>query len=218
MSSEIIPSKIIPLDQIDPKEAREYSTSRKRELLIQYRAQGWSYSRIAQALGVARSTIGNWAAELEAEIAQARALELEALQEEYYLLKAGRIEMLGGLLNELKAELQARDLSEISTDKLIELLLKVWSELKSEYVEVKPISDQQAAEISEWTESVQMSSKQIAGELQALWKRYQLGLLSEQEARQQAQILQLMLKAYEQAEIENKLEAIQAVLEERIEW
>lgn len=209
-------SKIIPLDQIQPDEARGYSTSKKRELLIQYRAEGWSYSRIAQALGVSRSTVGNWSAELEAEIAQARALELEALQEEYYLLKAGRIEMLGGLLKDLKAELQARDLSELGTDKLLELLLKVWSELKSEYVEVRPISDQQAAELNNWTESVQMSSEQIAGELQALWKRYQLGLLSDQEAKQQAHLLQLMLKAYDQAEIENKLEAIQAVLEERI--
>ena len=32
--------------------------------------------------------------------------------------------MLGGLLKDLKAELQARDLSELGTDKLLELLLK----------------------------------------------------------------------------------------------
>lgn len=144
---------IMHLEALDPEEAREYSTTKKRELLIQYRAEGWSYSRIAQALGVARSTVGNWAAELEAEIAQAKAIELERLQEEYYLLKSGRIEMLGELLNLLKEELHTRDLSEVSTDKLLELMLKVWEELKSEYVEVKPITDKQISDYKKLTQS-----------------------------------------------------------------
>ena len=62
---------------------------------VQLRAKGLPYVRIAERLGVAKSTLANWNAELEAEIASARAMELEALQEEFFLLKEGRITLLG---------------------------------------------------------------------------------------------------------------------------
>src|SRR3954447_13985466 len=90
---------------------------------IQLRAKGLPYVRIAERLGVAKSTLANWNAELEAEIASARAMELEALQEEYFLLKEGRITLLGEQLLRLRGELASRDLSGVSTDKLLELLL-----------------------------------------------------------------------------------------------
>jgi transposase-like protein len=62
---------------------------------VQLRAKGLSYIRIAERLGVAKSTLANWNADLEAEIASAKAMELEALQEEFFLLKEGRIKLLG---------------------------------------------------------------------------------------------------------------------------
>lgn len=60
-----------------------------------------------------------------------------------------------------------------------------------------------------------MNSKQIAQELSLIFKKYQLGLLSTEEAKEQTNILQAMLRAYEQAEIEQKLQTIEAVLEVR---
>ena len=47
---------------------------------VQLRAKGLPYVRIAERLGVAKSTLANWNAELEAQIASARAMELEALR------------------------------------------------------------------------------------------------------------------------------------------
>ena len=38
-------------------------------------------------------------------------------------------------------ELKQRDLSEVSTEKLIELALKVYGELKAEYLEPKPLAE-----------------------------------------------------------------------------
>ena len=66
----------------------------KQELkseFIELRAKGWSYIRIASRLKVSKSTLSNWRAELENEIASLKAMELEALYEEYFLVKEGRI-------------------------------------------------------------------------------------------------------------------------------
>ena len=103
--------------------------------------------RIAERLGVAKSTLANWNAELEAEIASARAMELEALQAEYFVLKEGRIKLLGEQLLRLRGELANRDLREVPTDKLLELLLRYQAALKEEFVEVRPLSDQEQARL-----------------------------------------------------------------------
>src|SRR5918993_4906422 len=91
---------------------------------VQLRAKGLPYVRIAERLGVAKSTLANWNADLEARIASARAMELEALQEEFFLLKEGRIRLLGEQLLRLRSELAGRDLADVPTDKLLDLLLK----------------------------------------------------------------------------------------------
>ena len=123
---------------------RPRSEQGKAELkadFVQLRAKGLPYVRIAERLGVAKSTLANWNAELEAQIASARAMELEALQEEFFLLKEGRIRLLGEQLQRLRQELANRDLSSVPTDKLLELLLKYQAALKEEFVEVRPLSD-----------------------------------------------------------------------------
>src|SRR4030042_1535261 len=67
----------------------------QKSRFIHLRAKGNSYARIAKELGVSKGTLVNWSAELETEIAQARSVELEVLQEEFFLLKEGRIRLLG---------------------------------------------------------------------------------------------------------------------------
>jgi transcriptional regulator with XRE-family HTH domain len=123
---------------------RPRSEQGKAELkanFVQLRAKGLPYLRIAERLGVAKSTLANWNAELEAQIASAKAMELEALQEEFFVLKEGRIRLLGEQLHRLRQELADRDLSSVPTDKLLELLLKYQAVLKEEFVEVRPLSD-----------------------------------------------------------------------------
>jgi len=56
------------------------------------------------------------------EISHLKALELEALQEEYFLTKEGKIKLLGEAVKKLKTELDKRDLSDVPTAKLYELL------------------------------------------------------------------------------------------------
>ena len=106
----------------------------QKSKFILLRAKGNSYSRIAEELGVSKGTLVNWNVELEAEIAQARSVELEALQEEFFLLKEGRIRLLGKQLKTIQAEIGKRDLSKVKTEKLLELQLRYFTELKGEYI------------------------------------------------------------------------------------
>ncbi len=181
---------------------------------VELRAKGWSYRRISSRLGVSKSTLANWSQELDAEIASLRAMELEGLQEQYYLLKEGRIRLLGGLLKKLRQEALSRDLSSLSTDKLLELLLKYQEALQAEYVEPRPISGQEIEKLKDRS-STGLDSQAIARELDSLLQRYKAGLLDAEQARDELALLLAILKAEEQAIMEKKLEAIEAVVESR---
>ena len=92
------------------------------EEFIILRAQGWSFDRIAKKLKTAKQTLINWSGTYSVEISHLKALELEALQEEYFLTKEGKIKLLGEAVKKLKTELDKRDLSDVPTAKLYELL------------------------------------------------------------------------------------------------
>lgn len=106
-----------------------------KERFIELRAKGWSFDKIAKELGKAKQTLIDWSKELKDEVANRKALELEALYETYYLLKENRLQTFGGLLNKIKEEVLSRDLSDVPTDKLLDLFLKYNSQIKEEIVE-----------------------------------------------------------------------------------
>ena len=103
-----------------------------KERFIQLRAQGWSFDKIAQELKTSKPTLIGWSKEFGMEIGNLQAIEMEALQEKYFLTKAKRIELFGKSLEKVKGELEKRDLSTVSTEKLYEVFLKVSGELKKE--------------------------------------------------------------------------------------
>jgi len=107
-----------------------------KERLIEMRAQGVSYDKIAQELNKSKQTLINWSNDLKEEIANRRALELEALYEKFYLLKEKRISLFGTILGRIKTELDNRDLEKIPTDKLFELFIKYYDLLKREFIEL----------------------------------------------------------------------------------
>jgi len=132
-------------------------------------------------------------------------MELEALQEEFFLLKEGRIRLVGEQLKAIQAEIGKRDLSEIKIDKLLELQLRYFGELKGEYVETG-----QRTRIGP-----KLNSNDIREELQSLLRRYQAGEINETQAKLEEAILQAMLKAIKQTELAAKLERLEAVIETR---
>lgn len=105
----------------------------KRLRFIELRALGKSLDSIGKEIGVSRQTLANWEKEHEEEIQNRRAMELDALEEMYWMKKQGRIELFGESLRRVREELELRDLSEVQTVKLLELELKLVTELKQEF-------------------------------------------------------------------------------------
>ena len=204
----------VTIDDIDTQEGNpvdvenevdDLGKEEQKSRFIHLRAKGNSYARIAQELGVSKGTLVNWNTELEAEITQVRSIELEALQEEFFLLKEGRIRLLGEQLKAIQDEIGKRDLSKIKTDKLIELQLRYFEELKSEYVKT-----------GERTKiSTKLTSSDIGEQLQMVLSRYRAGEIDESQAKLEQSILQSMLKGIEQAELARKLERLEAIIQSR---
>jgi len=91
---------------------------------VELRAKGWSFERIANELNLSKPTLINWGKELELDIRNLKAIELESLQERFYMRKAQRIELFGEKLQAVKSELDKRDLSQLPTDKFFDLFIK----------------------------------------------------------------------------------------------
>jgi len=106
-----------------------------KERFIELRAKGWSFDKIAKELGKAKQTLIDWSKELQDEIANRKALELEALYETYYLQRESRLQTFGAMLTKIKEEVESRDLSDVPTDKLLDLFLKYNTQIREEIVE-----------------------------------------------------------------------------------
>lgn len=118
----------------------------KQKRFIQLRATGMSYQKISEEIGVSKRTLINWGKELNFEISNAHALELEALQDEFYMLKERRIKLFGEKLKTISEELENRDLSDVQTEKLFDLFFKMYRLLEKEAVDVEFISDEEIKE------------------------------------------------------------------------
>ena len=112
-------------------------TNEKKEKFIQLRAKGYSFDKIAKKLQMSKQTLIDWNKELEEEISNFKAMELELLYEKYYLTREQRLQTFGQMLSRLKDEIDIRNLSEIPTGKLLELFLKYNDKVKEELIEPK---------------------------------------------------------------------------------
>lgn len=117
-----------------------------KERFIELRAKGWSFDKIAKEIGKAKQTLIDWSKELQDEIANRKALELDSLYESYYLLKENRLQSFGSILSKIKQEIERRDLSDVPTDKLLDLFLKYQNQVKEELIEPAYKSSKEMAE------------------------------------------------------------------------
>jgi len=186
------------VDSALPSEGRTALRTR----FIELRARGLSYARIAKELKVAKGTLAAWSQELSEEIAGLKAVQLEELYEKYYLVRAGRIELIGSQMKKLVRELQKRDFAEMSTEKLLDLVLRYFETLKAEYIEPEPedrIGDK-------------MNAQTIVEALGNTLNRYRAGEIDQDRAQRETSILMSAIKAIETSELQNRLEALEAIL------
>jgi len=110
---------------------------------FELRAQGKSLTSIADAVGVRRQTVANWLNEHVEEVENLKELALDELRETCRMTKQTRIERLSARLEQITAELETRDFSDVPTVKLVELELKTRAELAKEFAEPHIRSEQQ---------------------------------------------------------------------------
>lgn len=99
-------------------------TTEIKHKFIVLRAKGLSFAKISKKMKISRQTLIDWNKIFESEIANLKSMELEELNVKFYLHRVARIESFGNILKKLKTELQDRNLTDIGTDKLLELFLK----------------------------------------------------------------------------------------------
>ncbi len=100
---------------------------------IKLRAEGRSYSAIAGALNISKSTCTSWDRELAGAIAELKQEQLEELYSAYYVTKEARIKALGETLQRINAAIEEADLNDIPPEKLLDLKIKYTAALKEEY-------------------------------------------------------------------------------------
>ena len=173
---------------------------------INLRAKGHTVRFIANELKLSPQTVLNWEGEFNEEISSLKAIELESLYEQYHLTKKHRLKEISDQLQLIQKELSSRNLADISTDRLLDLNLRYLERAEREYIEPKfLLKDNRAV--------TKLDSQGIAFELYLLLLRFRAGVIDSTEASRENSILQGMLKAEEQGDIQEKVEELKTLLE-----
>lgn len=103
-----------------------------RDRFVELRASGATVAQATKELGINRNTGLNWERSLKERIEAYRAIHIEELQEKYCISKEKRIELFGERFLAINEELKKRDLSEIPTPKLFEMMIRCIKVLDAE--------------------------------------------------------------------------------------
>ncbi|MDQ5886370.1 MAG: hypothetical protein QG628_767, partial [Patescibacteria group bacterium] len=84
-------------------------------------------------------TLISWSQDDEVmrDIHNLKTLYIDELQEQYVMTKRHRISVFGNMLNRAKAELEKRDLSDVPTDKLVTMVVKLSDTLRLDESELE---------------------------------------------------------------------------------
>lgn len=169
---------------------------------VRLRAEGKSYSQIAEALHISKSTCTEWERELTTQIAELKQEQLNELYSSYYMTKEARIKKLGETLSGINSALETADLSQLSPEKLLEFKLKYTEALKEEYTGTG----------TPFKFSGKVDPKEIVIALGDLLDRTRAGEVTAEQAQRESTIISNLLKAYDTVEVKAKLDALEAIV------
>lgn len=170
---------------------------------IRLRAEGRSYSYIADTLHISKSTCSSWEKELQDAIVELKQEQLNELYNSYAMTKEARVKKLGETLNGINEALEAVDLSEIPAEKLLDFKLKYTEALKGEYT-----GSGKAYQLNKGN----IEAKDIVQAYGDLLARVQAGEISTEQASRESAVLANLLKAYDLVEVKAKLDALEAIV------
>lgn len=103
-----------------------------QEKFIELRAKGMSFSKISDELGVSKTILITWAREMQAEILNRRAFEIEFLHDKYLIGKEKELERMSALLEKVESAIDKFDLSQMSGKELFEIREKLIARMNTE--------------------------------------------------------------------------------------
>ena len=107
-----------------------------KEKFLELRASGLSYDKIAKELNVSKQTLISWSKDYKYDLSNLKAIELDRLQQEYYISKMERIKLFGERLKLINKELNKRNFENLTTEKLLEYQMKFLHMLKEDENEI----------------------------------------------------------------------------------
>lgn len=175
-----------------------------RDQFIFLRAEGKSFSTIAQELKISKGTCHEWEKQLQQEIAQRKAERLEELYERYFMARQQRIDRIGRLLERIDRAVEQADFTEADPIRLLDMRLKYATALKEEY-----IAPTKAEKMGDG------KPEQIIKAMGDLLDRVRAGEVSAEQASKENMIFNAMLKGHEIYNLQEQVEALRGILEER---
>lgn len=170
---------------------------------IRLRAEGKSYTAIAEALHISKSTCTAWEREMKAQIAELKQERLNELYSSYMMSKEGRIKRLGDTLNGIEAALTGADLNQLAPEKLLDFKLKYSQALKEEYTGMATPQGF-SAELGD-----------VLAALGDLFTRVREGDVSAEQAGLEGRTLANLLAAYNALEMKERIDVLDAIITRR---
>jgi hypothetical protein len=103
-----------------------------RERFMELRARGQSYAKISEALEVSKPTLIKWGRQYSAQIQELQEQEMEAMCERFRIARQHRVERFVQQIDRLEQEFESRDLTEVQTDRLMRLWIRMMEAVRTE--------------------------------------------------------------------------------------
>lgn len=169
---------------------------------IRLRAEGKSYSAIAEQLHISKSTCTKWERDLSNQIDDIKRAELQELCEIYGMTKEARIKKLGDTLDQINEALEKVDYTLVDPVKLLDFKLRYMEALKGEYIGTEPVLKL----------GNDLNAKDIVVALGNLLNRVRAGEVTTEQASRESLILSNLLKAYDTVEVKAKLDKLEVII------
>jgi len=173
---------------------------------IRLRAEGKSYSVIADTLHISKSTCTAWERELKDRITELKQEQLNELYSQYYMTREARIRRLGDTLEGINAALGETDFKDVAPEKLLDFKLKYTEALKGEFTGTAP------AYLFDGT----IEPRDVVSALGDLLNRIRAGEATAEQASRESLVLANILKAYDAAETKARIDALDAIIGGRL--
>jgi hypothetical protein len=203
---------------------------------VELRAQGKSLRIASDELKIGLQTAVRWERELKEQIANLKAIEIDALLERHQLTVQAQIERYGFELARVTEELKKRDLSDVLTPKLYDIMGKLHARVDDALPTLTLRDDDEIAASKELDELVAARRSRKASEVNAhagrndngdstvraedlvtqllvTLQRLRAGEINERTAATEMGIIGSIFKGIEIADLQARLERIESTLE-----